>query len=91
MIKLVKTMLVLGKECGLQTLSESYSNLMLHWDAFFSYANYDEEAREFHEAMKQAGLLEAHGEGDELYYVCATMTIDEALEALNESLRTLQK
>lgn len=79
-----KQMLELGQECGLQTASEAYSNVMMHWDAFFTYANVDEEERVFRDELIELGFLKLKGEAhDEQYYTFGDLTIEEALRTLN--------
>lgn len=78
----VKAMLELGQECGLQTVGESYSNVMHHWDTFFTYENQAEEIKAFQAELKEAGLLKPANEGPDVYYTFGDTTIEEALESL---------
>jgi len=51
-----KTMLEVGKECGLQTVRECYDNVMMHYDVFFSIDNYDKETNDFENDIDKYGL-----------------------------------
>lgn len=42
-----KTMLDIGKVCGLNTVRECYENVMCHYDAFFLVDNINEETKIF--------------------------------------------
>ena len=54
----VTQMLLIGKDCGLSTVYEAWSQVQSHWDAFFSYANFNEEQRVFNKELFDLGLLE---------------------------------
>lgn len=75
-------MLELGQECGLQYVSEAYSNVMNHWDAFFTYANHEAEIKAFHDELKEVGLLTLC---EDEYFTFGDTTIKEALGSLSET------
>lgn len=80
----VKEMLELGKECGLKTVGEAYSNVMNHWDAFFTYANHEEEIHVFITELKEANLLVPEGMvHEDEYFSFGHTTIEEALQSIN--------
>lgn len=55
----VTQMLLIGKDCGLNTVYEAWSQVQSHWDAFFGYyANFNEEQRVFNKELFDLGLLE---------------------------------
>ncbi|WBF79352.1 hypothetical protein IACHDJAJ_00145 [Aeromonas phage vB_AdhS_TS3] len=54
----VAQMLCIGKDCGLTTVYEAWSQVQSHWDAFFTYANFNEEQRVFNKEMYDLGILE---------------------------------
>jgi hypothetical protein len=54
----VTQMLLIGKDCGLTTVYEAWSQVQSHWDAFFSYDNFNEEQRIFSKELFDLGLLE---------------------------------
>lgn len=79
-------MLELGQECGLQYVSEAYSNVMNHWDMFFTYANVDAELDEFRKELIECGLLKPKGTvHEDMYYTFGDTTIKEALGSLSET------
>jgi hypothetical protein len=53
----VKEMLLIGQDCGLETLSEAYQNYMGHYDAFFSIENFETEMKEFINEMTRIGFV----------------------------------
>lgn len=85
----IKQMLELGQECGLRTVGEAYSNVMNHWDAFFTYENQEEEIQKFREDLVESSLLKLKGQvHDDLYYTFGNTTIEEALESLKGTIYT---
>ena len=43
----------IAQDCGLETVGEAIMNVELHYDAFFSIANLEEEERAFYEDVKR--------------------------------------
>lgn len=78
----VLAMLELGKECGLQTVSEAYSNVNLHCSSLFIYDKMEEEFEELHKEAKELGLLVPVEVHDGHYWTFLDKSIDDALEVL---------
>lgn len=63
----VEQMLNIGRDCGLNTVYEAWSQVQSHWDAFFSYANFYQEQTDFNQEMFDKGLLELNETGETKY------------------------
>lgn len=77
----VKEMLLIGKDCGLETLSEAFQNYMNHYDAFFSIANYKEEMTAFTDEMIRIGFVTNEMAGE--YLLKGSLTIEQCLRQLD--------
>lgn len=53
----IQQMIQIGKDCGLSTLDEAYSNYLNHYDMFFLIEKYNEQLRDFVVDLAIAGLL----------------------------------
>ena len=73
-------MLLIGKDCGLNTLDEAYCNFMSHYDVFFLINNFSAQKAKFDKKIIEFGLTEIICG---LIY-CKKISIDEALAAINE-------
>jgi hypothetical protein len=80
----LKGMLEMGKACGLDHLEEAYSNVMQHYDAFFTIES--NEMRDFQESLKDSPLTQ-QDEND--LCTIADLTIDEALALLEKTEKDL--
>ncbi len=56
----VTQMLCIGRDCGLNTVYEAWSQVQSHWDAFFSFDKFEDEQRALNKEMFEKGLLEAN-------------------------------
>lgn len=63
----VEQMLGIGRDCGLNTVYEAWSQVQSHWDAFFSYDNFHQEQSDLNDEMFEKGLLELNEEGQTKY------------------------
>ena len=55
----VLQMLVIGKDCGLATLSEAWNNYMNHYDCFFLISDYVNQKVQFDADLIKLDLVEA--------------------------------
>ena len=76
----VKQMLVLGLECGLEKVHEAYSQVISHYDAFFSIENFKAEHSKFLHDMFNQGLIEGNPDPS-VPGVYKWPDVDETLEA----------
>lgn len=63
----VEQMLNIGRDCGLNTVYEAWSQVQGHWDAFFSYDNFYQEQSDLNDEMFEKGLLELSEDGKTKY------------------------
>lgn len=63
----VEQMLSIGRDCGLITVYEAWSQVQGHWDAFFSYDNFYQEQSKLNDEMFEKGLLELNEGGQTKY------------------------
>ena len=70
-----KQMLLVAKDCGLNTISEAYGNYMCHYDLFFLISDYENQSNNFHSDLIESGLTELV-DGKDTF---KDMTIDDAL------------
>lgn len=76
----VKSMLELGNDCGLVTVSEAYSNVNLHAGMMFAYTAIEAELKELVDELKSMELLNLNDDG---YFEFLDITIKEVLETLS--------
>lgn len=76
----VEEMLQIGYDCGLNYIDEAYGQIMCHYDAFFSIANFAEERKAFEDKIEAAGLV--HEDGQYLKH----LTISEAANQIGYTL-----
>lgn len=53
-------MLQIGFDCGLTTVSEAYSAVMMHYDCFFLIEKITEQVQAFNEKLGELGLLDCY-------------------------------
>ena len=75
----VLQMLLLGKDVGLETLSEAYSNYMNHYDCFFLIDSFDQQYVEFKREIEDFKLTEKQGDTVNL----KNLSIDEAIKIVS--------
>lgn len=63
----VEQMLGIGRDCGLNTVYEAWSQVQSHWDAFFNYDNFHQEQSDLNDEMFEKGLLELNEDGKTRY------------------------
>ncbi|MGL4520839.1 MAG: hypothetical protein ACRCUJ_14525 [Phocaeicola sp.] len=79
----VEQMLNIGRDCGLNTVYEAWSQVQGHWDAFFEYDKFAEQQNVFNCEMFEKGLLELATEGSGKYkWPEADETIVDAMTRL---------
>lgn len=54
----VEQMLNIGRDCGLITVYEAWSQVQGHWDTFFEYDKFAEQQAVLNYEMIEKGLLE---------------------------------
>lgn len=75
-------MLETGKECGLTTLQEAHACIMIHYDAYFSIENFNEEYNEYLCELRELDFTQVTEKGEQL----RDMTIQECLDKLEGTL-----
>lgn len=63
----VEQMLGIGRDCGLTTVYEAWSQVQGHWDAFFEYDKFAEQQAVLNYEMFEKGLLELCEDGKTRY------------------------
>lgn len=63
----VEQMLNIGRDCGLITVYEAWSQVQGHWDTFFEYDKFAEQQVVLNYEMFEKGLLELSEEGKTRY------------------------
>lgn len=63
----VEQMLNIGRDCGLITVYEAWSQVQGHWDTFFEYDKFAEQQVVLNYEMFEKGLLELSEDGKTRY------------------------
>lgn len=77
-----ESMIQLGYDCGLTTVTQAYSCLMNHYDAFFLIEQINEQVSESHNSLVIAGLAEAKRQ-----IKLIEMSIEDAAKLLNYTFK----
>ena len=59
----VEQMLSIGRDCGLNTVYEAWSQVQSHWDVFFEHDKFAEQQTVLNYEMFEKGLLELNEDG----------------------------
>lgn len=63
----VEQMLNIGRDCGLNTVYEAWSQVQSHWDVFFELDKFAEQQTVLNYEMFEKGLLELNEDGKTRY------------------------
>ena len=63
----VEQMLNIGRDCGLNTVYEAWSQVQSHWDVFFEHDKFAEQQTVLNYEMFEKGLLELNEDGKARY------------------------
>ena len=63
----VEQMLNIGRDCGLITVYEAWSQVQSHWDVFFEHDKFAEQQTVLNYEMFEKGLLELNEDGKTRY------------------------
>lgn len=63
----VEQMLNIGRDCGLNTVYEAWSQVQSHWDVFFEHDKFAEQQTVLNYEMFEKGLLELSEDGKTRY------------------------
>ena len=63
----VEQMLGIGRDCGLNTVYEAWSQVQSHWDVFFEHDKFAEQQTVLNYEMFEKGLLELNEDGKTRY------------------------
>ena len=63
----VEQMLSIGRDCGLNTVYEAWSQVQSHWDVFFELDKFAEQQTVLNYEMFEKGLLELNEDGKTRY------------------------